>query len=256
MPALFAYLIAVALLLGGGYGALSWLTTPEPVKVVATATPKPPAPHYADNASPVPTQADAPQVTAPEPSKPEQSKPVPSKPEVSGTDQLKAAANDEPVSSDPPLSASSSQPNPPAAPSQQEAKAEISDPPRDHRDSPAQVEKPQAATDQGARQDAEAPPAEARHDDPAPTRHVEEQSTQAAPQGNAQTVASIAPAAKTAKRPHVRQAGRGSEKRPLEVMTLRTIELPDGRRMTRLIPYRAGDRYREDSPAMAFGPDE
>ena len=255
MPALFAYLIAVALLLGGGYGALNWLTTPEPVKVVATATPKPPAPHYADNASPVPTQADAPQVTAPEPSKPEQSKPVPSKPEVSGTDQLKAAANDEPVSSDPPLSASSSQPNPPAAPSQQEAKAEISDPTRDHRDSPAQVEKPQAATDQGA-QDAEAPPAEARHDDPAPTRHEEEQSTQAAPQGNAQTVASIAPAAKTAKRPHVRQAGRGSEKRPLEVMTLRTIELPDGRRMTRLIPYRAGDRYREDSPAMAFGPDE
>jgi hypothetical protein len=25
MPALFAYLIAVALLLGGGYGALNWL---------------------------------------------------------------------------------------------------------------------------------------------------------------------------------------------------------------------------------------
>ena len=250
MPALFAYLIAVALLLGGGYGALSWLTTPEPVKVVATATPKPPAPHYADNASPVPTQADAPQVTAPEPSKPEQSKPVPSKPEVSGTDQVK------PVSSDPLPSASSLQPNPPAAPSQREAKAEISDPPRDHRDSPAQVEKPQAATDQGARQDAEAPPAEARHDGPAPARHEEEQSSQAPAPSNAQTVASIAPAAKTAKRPHVRQAGRGSEKRPLEVMTLRTIELPDGRRMTRLIPYRAGDRYREDGPAMAFGPDE
>ena len=63
MPALFAYLIAVALLLGGGYGALNWLTTPEPVKVVATATPKPPAPHYADNASPVSTQANAPQVS-------------------------------------------------------------------------------------------------------------------------------------------------------------------------------------------------
>jgi hypothetical protein len=42
MPALLAYLIAVGLLLGGGYGALSWLAAPEPVKVVATAKPKPP----------------------------------------------------------------------------------------------------------------------------------------------------------------------------------------------------------------------
>ena len=52
MPALFAYLIAVTLLLGGGYGALNWLATPEPVKVVAKATPKPPPPHYADNSIP------------------------------------------------------------------------------------------------------------------------------------------------------------------------------------------------------------
>jgi hypothetical protein len=42
MPALFAYLIAVGLLLGGGYVALSWLAAPEPVKVVAKAKPKPP----------------------------------------------------------------------------------------------------------------------------------------------------------------------------------------------------------------------
>jgi hypothetical protein len=42
MPALFAYLIAVGLLLGGGYGALSWLAAPEPVKVVAKPRPKPP----------------------------------------------------------------------------------------------------------------------------------------------------------------------------------------------------------------------
>jgi hypothetical protein len=32
MPALLAYLIAVGLLLGGGYIALSWLAAPEPVK--------------------------------------------------------------------------------------------------------------------------------------------------------------------------------------------------------------------------------
>ena len=66
MPALFAYLIAVTLLLGGGYGALSWLATPEPVKVVAKVTPKPPSPHYADNSSLGSTQANAPQVSPPE----------------------------------------------------------------------------------------------------------------------------------------------------------------------------------------------
>ena len=253
MPALFAYLIAVALLLGGGYGALSWLATPEPVKVAAKATPKPP-PHYADNTRPVPTQLSAPQVSAPEPSKPD----APSKPEIRGTDQIKAAANDKAVSGEQPPSASSSpQPEPPAAASRQEAKAEISDPPRDQRDRPAQVEKPQAVTDQEAKQHAEMPPAEARQDDPAQARHEEEkQSTEAAPPGYTQTVASIAPAAKPAKRTRVRQASRGSEKRPLEVMTLRTVELPDGRRMTQLIPYRGRDRHRDDSPAMAFGPDE
>ena len=96
---------------------------------------------------------------------------------------------------------------------------------------------PQAANDQEARQHAEAPPAEAKQDDLAPaTRNEQKQSTQAASPGSVQTVASIAPAAaaKTAKRPHVRQASRGSEKRPLQVMTLRTIELPNGRRMTQL----------------------
>jgi hypothetical protein len=252
MPALFAYLIAVTLLLGGGYGALSWLATPEPVKVVAKVTPKPPSPHSADNASLGSTQANAPQVSPPESSKPE----APSKPEISGTDQVKATANDKAVSSQQPPPESSS-PQPPAAVSQQQATAEASDPAREHRDRPAQVEMPQAATDQNAKQHAEAPAAESRQDESAPAGHEEEkQSTQAAPPGNAQTVASIAPVAKTAKRPRVRQASRGLEKRSLEVMTLRTIELPDGRRMTRLIPYHGGDRYRDDGPAMAFGPDE
>ena len=252
MPALFAYLVAVTLLLGGGYGALSWLATPEPVKLVAKATPKPPPPHYADNSSQGSTPANAPQLSAPESSKPA----APGKPEIRGTDQVKAAANDKAVSSQQPPP-SSPQPGPTASASQQEAKAEVSDPAREHRDSPAQIEMPQAATDQSAQQHVEAPPAEARQDDPVPAAHKEEkQPSKAAPPGNAQTVASIAPVAKTAKRPRVRQASRGLEKRPLEVMTLRTIELPDGRRMTRLIPYRGGDRYRDDDPAMAFGPDE
>ena len=50
MPALFAYLIAVGLLLGGGFGALSWRAAPEPVKVAAKAKPPSP-PHYADTIS-------------------------------------------------------------------------------------------------------------------------------------------------------------------------------------------------------------
>jgi hypothetical protein len=40
MPALFAYLVAIGLLLGGGYGALTWLAAPEPLKVVIKARPK------------------------------------------------------------------------------------------------------------------------------------------------------------------------------------------------------------------------
>ena len=64
MPALFAYLIALGLLLGGGYGALSWLAAPEPVKVVAKAKSKPPSPpHRADTISG--------EISPPEPGKPE-----------------------------------------------------------------------------------------------------------------------------------------------------------------------------------------
>jgi hypothetical protein len=37
MPALFAYLVAIGLLLGGGYGALTWLAAPEPLRVVTKA---------------------------------------------------------------------------------------------------------------------------------------------------------------------------------------------------------------------------
>ena len=125
MPALFAYLIAVTVLLGGGYGALNWLATPEPVRVVAKATPKPPPPHYADNTSPGPALANAPQVSPSEPSKPE----APSKPEINGTDRVNATANDKAVSSDQrPSSSPSPQPATPVAASQQEAKAEVSDP--------------------------------------------------------------------------------------------------------------------------------
>jgi hypothetical protein len=40
MPALLAYLVALGLLLGGGFGALTWLAAPEPLRVVTKARPK------------------------------------------------------------------------------------------------------------------------------------------------------------------------------------------------------------------------
>ncbi len=264
MPALFVYLIAVGLLLGGGYGALNWLATPEPVKVVANAKPKPPPAHYADNSEPTSTEARLSDGDASAESKPE----VTGKPEMAGTDQVKAASTDKAVPRDqPPPDSPSPQLKPAAAPNQQQAKAEVSGQAQDqaqgqaqgHQDRPPQTEMPQAATGQEAGLHAEAPLAQAQPDESASVRHHEErQSVQAGSPDKGQAVASVAPAAtaKMAKRPHVRQASRRSQLRPLQVMTLRTIELPDGRHMTQLIPYRSGGRHRGDGPAMAFEPDE
>ncbi|SHH68490.1 hypothetical protein [Bradyrhizobium erythrophlei] len=262
MPALFAYLIAVALLLGGGYGALNWLAAPEPMKVVAKAKPKPAPPRYADdNGASTPT--NPPQAGLTEAAKPE----AISKPEV-GTDQVKTASNEaasssnEAASSDqkPPAS-SSSQPQQPATAGQQDAKAAATAPAQQP-DRSAQAEISPAAADQGAGH-AAAPVPGTSQDHSAPANQEEKQSAQAVSPGAispgiAQSVASAAPASAAIppKRPHVRQASRRSDKRPLEVMTLRTIELPDGRRMTQLVPYRRSDRYRDDAPAMAFDPDE
>lgn len=266
MPALFGYLIAVALLLGGGYGALDWLATPEPVKVVAKAKQPAPPPHYADDIGPSSTQAVPPQASL-SAGKPEAT----SQPEVPGTEQVKPALNEKTASND--KAAAGDQPSPPqpqqpAAASQQAATAEGAGPAQEQ-DRAARAEMPQAAADQEARQHAEAKQhaevqaSETNQDNSAPAKHEEKQPAQAVSPGavqpgNPQSVASTAPAsaATTPKRPHVRQASRRSDKRPLEVMTLRTIELPDGRRMTQLIPYRRGDRYRDDGPAMAFQPDQ
>jgi hypothetical protein len=64
------------------------------------------------------------------------------------------------------------------------------------------------------------------------------------------TVSSNAPVALAKpKRPSQRQASRPPERRALALMTLRTIEFPDGRRATMLIPYRDNRR------AMAVDPD-
>jgi len=259
MPALFAYMIAVALLLGGGYGALNWLAAPEPVKVVATTKPQPPQSPHADDSG-ASTQARPPQASLSEATKPQ---PV-SKPEVNANDQPKTASNEAASSDKPPPASSLPQPQQSATARQQDAKAAAT---TAQAAATAQQTAPAQQSDRSAR--AESPRAEADHaetpepvtnrDPSVPANHEEEkQSAQAVSPGTPQAVASIAPAsdAMTLKRSHVRQASRRPEKRPLEVMTLRTIELPDGRRVTQLVPYRRGNRYRDDIPAVAFDPDE
>src|SRR6202045_3812059 len=217
MPALFAYLLAVGILLGGGYGALSWLAAPEPVKVAAKNKPKP-SPHY--HASP--------QVTA---SASQASPPAPK-----DSDQAVTNSNDRPSSLQSEARAASepgAQPQTPVAEDQQNLSAVA------------------VAPSDETRQHAEASPEE---------KQEANQPPEAAPpvsannQRSAASTTAPAPAAKTARRLHLRQASSrsemGRERRALAVMTLRTIEFPDGRRVNVLVPYRGPER------ALAFQPDD
>jgi hypothetical protein len=225
MPALFAYLIAVGFLLGGGYGALSWLAAPEPVKVVAKAKPE------------LPRRAEAKlETSSPETSSlSEKISSGPGAPEITDSGRAMASGSSELTSSELPSPQSISS----AAATEQGASAETSSSP------------------QSRSAHAEITSAEANQ--PAPVVSAPVVSAQVLPaqvlspasSGNQQASASAAPAAKTSKRPHVRQATGGrSEKSALAPMTLRTIEFPDGRRVTQLVPYRSGER------ALAFEREE
>ena len=82
MPALLAYLIAVGLLLGGGYGALNWLTAPEPAKLVRHhPRPKPETPPTYDAAreSSTPREASA---AKPDAATAQDISPVPQPPQI------------------------------------------------------------------------------------------------------------------------------------------------------------------------------
>jgi hypothetical protein len=218
MPALFAYLIAVGLLLGSGYGALSWLASPEPVKVAAKAKPKspPPPPHYSEESAPASAQ-----VTPQETGRADASAPV-----ANESEQAKTASN---------ALGALPEPNQPAAANGSAAPAEA--PARDLQLRTADAESPAADTKPGIKP-AETQPAQ-------PAASVSPISARSAA-SNASSAA-----AKTIKRAHPqRQANRYPDKRGLALMTLRTIEFPDGRRVTQLIPYRGGER------ALAFQPDE
>jgi hypothetical protein len=196
MPALFAYMIAVGLLLGGGYGALSWLAAPEPVKVVAKAKPKPHSEASRDVASVVPA--------------PQQTTAV----AVSDSDKAASASNNQPPSTGSEVTAS------------REIQPEASSPadPRlgaAHDVGPVQ-HKPQARL------------AEHR-----PVPAVPTVSADNLPMASS---SSASAGAKTVKRSLLREASRRperpAEKPRLMLMTLRTIQYPDGRRVSQLIPYR------------------
>jgi hypothetical protein len=217
MPALFAYLIALGLVLGGGYGALSWLAAPEPVKVVAKAKPKPPAAHTASIPAPNSSERSQPQAVEAARAKPASSdKPQSSEPDTQGaqSDQSEQAADRQAAVRTEASAAEAARSSPAEATSQATRL-----PPQ--RESGPQVRESKQEHKQQNKQPAEAAPPPAT---------------------------SVAAAARP-KRPHSRQASRPSEKRALALMTLRTIEFPDGRRVTQLIPYR------DDRRAMAFDPD-
>jgi hypothetical protein len=210
MRALFAYLIAVGLLLGGGYGALSWLAAPEPVKVVAKPRPKPPR------------YEAGPEATSPE------ARSADARSRAINARDRAASGSSEP--------SPSSQPGSSAVANVQDAQAGAAGAEFDLQTRSANAEVASADAKQQAKQPVDA-------------------GSRALP-SHPQTAAPTAPvpAAKTAKRPHFRQASSHAEKpadkSALALMTLRTIEFADGRRVTRLIPYRSPQR------ALAFEPDE
>jgi hypothetical protein len=216
---LFAYLIAVGLLLGGGYGALSWLAAPEPepVKVAVKVKPRPPRHDEAglevtSQRSAVASASDA------------------GSSSPGNSEQGASAGLTDQTAADPNGQSSSRQ----SGSGMATMEAEVSEPARDQQSRSADAE-------------VSLPDARQKVEQPAPA---------ASPvlSSNQPTTATAAVATKAVKRSHLRQAGshpkRPAETRALVAMTLRTIEFADGRRVTRLIPYRSPER------AMAFEPDE
>jgi hypothetical protein len=211
LPALFAYLIAVGLLLGGGYGALSWLAAPEPVTVAAKAKPKSPlSPRHNE-----PKLEDVSRAGS-----------VPTSSFVGNSNQAAAASSEQRTGSG----------------SVEEPRAQVQI-----------AELTEAPQNLSANAEASSIEINRRAEISWPDSEQARQSAQAmSPASPSKTATFIA--SKEVKRLRSRQGGSGSErsveKRTLVVMTLRTIEFPDGRRVSQLIPYRNGARR------MAFEAEE
>ena len=213
MSALFAYLIALCLLLGGGAGALNWLAAPEPIKVAAKASPK-------SRLSSRPAQTRSEEIaTARLPANSLDSVPTPEPSSSSDLDKAASASVDRPAP--------------------REAETRVATVDRD-----AQPESVTPSPDPQARSGhAEIPADKAR---PAEKAVV---SAKPAPRVLTASASSTADNAARPSKRH-RQASNRPANRKLELMTLRTIQFDDGRRVTQLIPYRGRER------ALAFGDDE
>jgi hypothetical protein len=212
MPALFAYLIAVGLLLGGGYGALNWLAAPEPVKVVERAKPtshREPKREAMSEVSSSETSSDAQNLDQSEQAmaRPNGETPPPSPPSDNAVAREQGAAQAADVSN------STQEPA-------RTGKAEIPSTESLQQSSPQVVQ-------------------------PAPARSAVSTGSKRAAVSSAQ-----AESARTAKRQHKRQASNRPEKSGAVLMILRTIQFPDGRRVTQLVPYRPSERV------LVFDPDD
>jgi hypothetical protein len=226
MPVLFAYLIALTLLVGGGYGALNWLVTPEPVKVAAKVRHHPrPTPNY-ETIEPPLSAGEQPGVESPEANAAAASKVM-----DEGRRDMTSAASDHAAQ----ISSS------PAAPAPTEQKTI-----EQQRSEAKQI----AAVEPGEKPQIRAARAQMAS---RPKRVVESRAQpasrptkrQAADEDDDKPVARprLARVADSAERRGMDRPLR-VERRKLALMTLRTIEFSDGTRATRLIPYR--DAARDD----------
>jgi len=211
MPALFAYLIALGLLFGAGYGALNWLAEP-PVKVAAKAKSKSKSQPSYQQAPSSSYQAPSQEIAeaSPPASKSDQGSVTP----TANNHDAASASKDQKIPSQAQPSPATDEPamqpaiaSPAAGNEIRSANAEM--PSDDGRRKAEQAIKPSVAADP--------------------------------PRSQPSTVASAAALDKSSKRSHSRQAGSHIAKRKLVAMTLRTIEFPDGRRITQLIPLGSGE---------------
>ena len=204
MPALFAYLVALGLLLGGGYGAMNWLAAPAPVSAAAKARPKAVLP--------------SPQL----------------RPEETSEASLSATASDTIAAVEPSSSAKagnndSSSTERPALPAETSV-ATVEPAVQPASVSPAPKDQVRMAH------------AEVSSDDAMPSERIAARAVKAADSVSGSTATAASSAARPAKRSHRRQAANRPEKRKLVLMTLRTIQFADGRRATQLVPYRSRER--------------
>jgi hypothetical protein len=212
MPLLIAYLLAVAIFVGGGYGTLYWLTQPEPehlpsARAMVPPPDRSPRAHVVRRAEPA-TATQATQARAPEEIRPPAAQ-SPSGPAATTGDQTTRTAAG--VASAGPDATSTARP----AAGQND---------REHDDSAAAPSAVIAATP-------------AATDGAAAEATAEGATAETA--GSARSVAAEPAGAKSRKR----TAGRTAQRERAggyRVMMLRTVELPDGSRRSFLVPPRRG----------------